>query len=73
MADLFSRRIVGWAMQASSDWPLVSTALQAALRQRCPAEAGLLYHIDRCSQYASAEFQRLLRAWGIACSMSRRN
>ena len=69
--DLFSRRIVGWSMQASQHKELVSDALTMALGQRRPAP-GLLHHSDRGSQYASADFQEALGAAGIMCSMSRR-
>ncbi len=69
--DLFSRRVVGWAMQASLDRSLVLKALEAALGHRRPGP-GLLHHSDRGSQYASGEFQARLAASGILCSMSRR-
>ena len=69
--DLFSRRVVGWSMQASMDRSLVVNALESALCQRHP-QAGLLHHSDRGSQYASSDFQARLLQQGIACSMSRR-
>ncbi len=69
--DLFSRRVVGWAMQASLDRSLVLKALEAALGHRRPGP-GLLHHSDRGSQYASGDFQARLAASGILCSMSRR-
>ncbi len=69
--DLFSRRVVGWAMQASLDRSLVLKALEAALGHRRPGP-GLLHHSDRGSQYASGDFQARLAASGIVCSMSRR-
>jgi len=69
--DLFSRRVVGWCMQARLDQSLVVNALQAALGHRHP-EPALLHHSDRGSQYASAGFQARLEASGIVCSMSRR-
>jgi transposase InsO family protein len=49
---------------------LVVTAVQAALRQRCPEAGELLHHSDRGSQYASAAFQAVLREHEITCSMS---
>jgi transposase InsO family protein len=73
--DLFSRRVVGWCMQANLERSLVSNALEAALLQRRPQATGndsLLHHSDRGSQYASHEFQEQLDAAGIVCSMSRR-
>jgi len=69
--DLFSRRVVGWCMQARLDRSLVLNALEAALGQRHPGP-GFLHHSDRGSQYASAGFQARLAASGIVCSMSRR-
>lgn len=67
--DLFSRRIVGWAMADTLQTTLVLAALQMALTQRRPA-AGLLHHSDRGSQYASADYQSQLTAAGIMVSMS---
>lgn len=69
--DLYSRRVVGWAMADHMETSLVRTALQMALIQRQPP-AGLLHHSDRWRQYASAEYQALLAAHGGECSMSRR-
>lgn len=67
--DLFSRRIVGWSMDATMTSRLVVDALDMALRRRAPEE-GLLAHSDRGSQYASEHYQRLLAEHGITCSMS---
>jgi putative transposase len=50
--DLFSRRVIGWAMAAIQDETLIETALRMALLGRHPA-AGLLFHSDRGSQYTS--------------------
>ena len=69
--DLFSRRVVGWSMQSRLNRSLVVNALQSALCQRRP-EAGLVHHSDRGCQYASYDFQAMLREQGILCSMSRR-
>ena len=69
--DLFSRRIIGWSMQASLHKQLVLDAFSMALGLRHPA-AGLVHHSDRGSQYASEAFQEALGAAGIVCSMSRR-
>ncbi len=69
--DLFSRRVVGWSVQASLDRSLVLNALEAALGQR-HAGIGLLHHSDRGSQYASTDFQARLQDQGILCSMSRK-
>ena len=69
--DLFSRRIVGWSMQAEMTAQLVMDALIMALWRRGKPDA-LLHHSDQGSQYASEDFQRLLAHHGIACSMSRK-
>jgi len=69
--DLFSRMVVGWALSATNDRHLALRALEQALRRRCP-EAGLLHHTDQGSPYASGDYQRVLTAHGIVCSMSRR-
>jgi putative transposase len=69
--DLFSRFVVGWSVSAVNDRHLVMKALDMALRRRCP-DAGLLHHSDRGSPYASEDYQKLLSANGITCSMSRR-
>ena len=70
--DLFSRRVVGWAVADHMRTELVLDALDAALGSRSPSEAGLLFHSDRGSQYASDAFQAALRDAGIQCSMSRK-
>jgi transposase InsO family protein len=69
--DLYSRFVVGWAVSAVNDRHLVIKALDMALRRRCPG-AGLLHHSDQGSPYASEDYQHVLEAHGIACSMSRR-
>jgi len=69
--DLFSRFVVGWALSAVNDRHLVLKALHMAIRRRCP-DAGLLHHSDRGSPYASEDYQKVLYAHGITCSMSRR-
>jgi putative transposase len=68
--DLFSRRIVGWSMQAQMTAQLVTDALMMAVWRRGRPEA-LLHHSDRGSQYASEQFQGVLDELGITCSMSR--
>jgi len=69
--DLFSRKIIGWAMSSSMPAGLVCRALQMAIGQRQPA-AGLILHSDQGSQYASDEYQRLLKQHHIIGSMSRK-
>ena len=71
--DLWSRRVVGWSMQAHLERALVLEALDAAIRQRQPHPSNrLICHSDRGSQYASGDYQTILRDNGIACSMSRK-
>ena len=69
--DLFSRRIVGWAVSERITRQLALDALTMALMHRRPAP-GLVHHSDRGSQYANRYYQRLLAARGIVCSMNRR-
>ena len=69
--DLFSRRVVGWAMSSTLERSVVIDALQMALASRKPA-AGLLCHSDRGSQYASGDYQEALRKTEAVCSMSRK-
>src|SRR5437667_8072017 len=69
--DLFSRRVVGWALHDRITRQLALDALTMALRHRQP-RGGLVHHSDRGSQYASTDYQALLAAHGIVCSMSRR-
>ena len=69
--DLFSRFVVGWALSAVNDRHLTIKALQMALKRRCPG-AGLLHHSDQGCTYASEDYQAILDAQGITCSMSRK-
>ncbi len=69
--DLFSRRVVGWAMQPTLERKLVLAALEMALGQR-HCTTTLVHHSDRGSQYASGDYRARLAAAGIRCSMSRR-
>jgi putative transposase len=71
LLDLYSRKVVGWAMSSRIDTALVQEALRLALGRRQPAP-GLLHHSDRGSQYAGQGYQGLLAAQGIRCSMSRK-
>lgn len=69
LIDLFSRRVVGWAMSDRIDTELALKALQMAADQRQP-RPGLLHHTDRDCRYASAEYQLALRRLGMVTSMS---
>ncbi len=68
--DLFSRRVVGWAMAATQDETLVAMAFRMAWLSRRPG-TGLLFHSDRGSQYTSDAYQALLREARVTISMSR--
>ncbi|MGE0847862.1 MAG: IS3 family transposase [Flavobacteriaceae bacterium] len=70
IVDLFSRRVVGWAMKAEMTAQLVTDALIMAIWRRGKPDS-LLHHSDQGSQYTSEQFQRLMADHGIACSMSR--
>jgi len=67
--DLYSRKIVGYAMSSRMTADLVCTALQLAIQMRQPP-AVLIVHTDRGSQYCSAQYQSLLTRDNIRCSMS---
>ena len=69
--DLYSRLIVGWAMSERNDRHLVIAALGMAYFQRRPAR-GLVHHSDRGSVYCSHDYQKLLKQYGMVCSMSRK-
>jgi putative transposase len=66
--DVYSRRIVGWAMDSHMRTELVTDALQMALARRRPAP-GLIWHSDQGSQFVSLAFGQAARAAGIAQSM----
>lgn len=69
--DVFSRRIVGWAMGKKMDAGLVLRAFHQAVARRRP-ERGLIFHSDRGSQYASDTFRMALRDCGAVQSMSKK-
>ena len=67
--DLYSRRIVGWAMGKRMSVNLVNAAMNMAISLRQP-QTGLIFHSDRGSQYTSKIFRKLLAQYGIISSMS---
>ena len=69
--DVYSRKIVGWAMDKTMSRKLCMDALSMAIVNRKPAE-GLVHHSDRGSQYASGDYQQMLDDNGMTCSMSRK-
>ena len=71
--DLFSRQVVGWSLREDMKGQLVIDALRMAWFKRRPDKhAGLIFHSDRGSQYASAPFREVLKQYGITSSMSRK-
>ncbi|MGC9200306.1 MAG: IS3 family transposase, partial [Acidobacteriaceae bacterium] len=71
--DLFSRKVVGWSMQPDMRRNLVIDALEMAWLSRNPGKQWrLVFHSDRGSQYASEDYNKVLRGHGITPSMSRK-
>ena len=66
VVDLFSRRVVGWAMKAEMTAQLVTDALIMAIWRRSRPDS-VLHHSDQGSQYTSEQFQRLMADHGITC------
>jgi transposase InsO family protein len=71
LIDLFSRKVVGYAMSLHIDRQLVLSALSMATGLRRPGP-GLLHHTDRGSQYTSGDYQNALKQLGMVPSMSRK-
>ena len=69
--DLYSRSVIGWAMEPTMTRQLVCNALMMALRHR-GFPRNVICHSDRGSQYCSREYQELLKRYGLICSMSRK-
>lgn len=69
VVDAFSRRVLGWAMQARMTTTLTLAALNMACQRRKPPP-GLIHHSDRGGQYVSGDYQRALRAAGMLTSTS---
>ena len=69
--DLYSRRIVGWAMEDHLRAELPLTALRMAISAQRPG-AGLIHHSDRGVQYASADYRKVMQSAGFRASMSRK-
>jgi transposase InsO family protein len=69
--DLYSRQIVGWAMDKRMKKQLVLDAIAMAYWQRKPSK-GLLHHSDRGSQYACHDYRKRLESYGMKASMSRK-
>jgi putative transposase len=69
--DLFTRKVVGWAMRDHLRAELTIAALTMAIQRRRPT-AGLIHHSDRGSQYAAGDYRDILQAAAIVPSMSRK-
>jgi transposase InsO family protein len=69
LLDLYSRKVVGWAMSSRIDKMLATDALEMAIGRRRPS-ISLIHHTDRGSQYASHVYRDMLAAHGMVCSMS---
>jgi transposase InsO family protein len=71
LLDLYSRKIVGWAMSNRPTQEIVLSALTMAIDHRRPAK-GLLHHTDQGVQYSATRYQTKLAELGITASMSRK-
>lgn len=69
--DLYSRKIVGWAMDKTMTKELVLTTLKMAYTRQKPGK-GVIHHSDRGVQYASCEYQKRLKKYDMIGSMSRK-
>ena len=71
LLDLYSRRVIGWAMSATPDKHVAVAALQMAVDQRQPPP-GVIHHTDQGALYTSGAYQQLLTQQGLVASMSRK-
>src|SRR2546428_6888902 len=71
MLDLYSRRVVGWAMQARADRTLATDALTMALLHRRP-QPGLIHHTDQGCQYAATAYRQVLPQQWLGARKRRR-
>jgi putative transposase len=71
LLDIYTRRIVGWAMDRHLDADMAVRALRMAIAQRRPSPE-LIVHSDRGTQFASAAFRGVLATHGLTASMSRK-
>ena len=69
--DLYSRRVIGWAMSERNDKKLVADALTMAIWRRGKIDE-VIVHSDQGSTYASGDYRQLLKEYGLLCSMSRK-
>jgi putative transposase len=71
LLDLYSRRVIGWAMSATPDKQVAVSALQMAIARRQPAP-GVIHHTDQGALYTSGAYQQLMAQTGLVASMSRK-
>lgn len=71
LLDLFNREVVGWSTSSRLTRQLAIDALQMALGRRNPGK-NLMHHSDQGSQYASNDYQKILKEHDVTCSMSRK-
>ncbi len=71
LLDLYSRRVVGWALRPTPEKQVAMAALQMALTS-CRPRPGLIHHSDQGAQYASGAYRQLLQTHGLVASMSRK-
>lgn len=71
LLDLYSRRVIGWAMSGKMNQALVNDALLMAIQHRQP-KPGLIHHTDRGIVYATASYNAILTHHGMTPSMSRK-
>jgi transposase InsO family protein len=71
LLDLYSRRVIGWAMSATPDKQVAVGALRMAVERRQPPP-GLIHHTDQGALYTSLAYQRLVAQTGLVASMSRK-
>ncbi len=69
--DLYSRKVIGWSLQATMRKQIVCDALMMALQRRGFPKK-VLFHSDRGSQYCSEDYQKMLKHYDLKCSMSRK-
>ena len=69
--DIFSRKVIGYAISKRIDTPLTLSALRMAIQIRSP-NPGCIHHSDQGVQYASSEYVELLKQHGFQISMSRK-
>jgi transposase InsO family protein len=71
LVDLYSRKVVGWAMGSQMNRQLVIDALLMAIQQRRPAP-GLVHHTDQGVVYATSAYRAVLKEHAMVASMSRK-